>query len=547
MKRTKYIVSALAFCLPVMVQAQEEKKDSIVERTVVVEQEYTPVIGEASKINLLPKVEQPAAQNKKVEYVYSNSPVSRIPLYSMPIVMGKEKESSWKRFYLRLGAGNKGNIDTHANANLNLSAKDILNITLHYGGNNGKVETQYDDREWKEKLYHGYGQAAYTHQFNQLDLLLGGKISSLNFSYAPNDLRHRDDQKIFSGSGFAGVRSHRGDDRIAYHAIADVRSTSEKDMFNQTLRETLLRLQGGVVAPIADEHFVKVEGTVRSYSYNNKALFDNYAGFDFVSAYLLKSDDWNIEAGANIGFASGYDTKFRIAPDVSVNYTLADDYILFAEAKGGKVYNDFEELYRKCLYGTVNSQQLATFIPLNTRLGIKGSPMEGLHFSVYGGYEKRVNDLVFASDVSLASVIDNDILLYKNLNTHTPYAGAEVSYNVKDIFGVTLSGIYRNWKMDKPDRLLYERFLEYKDNSELNAHLYFCPISPLKLSFDYRWADRQQNVKDINSLSMGVDYQLLDKVHLYAKVNNLLNQKYFQCSHYQVQGINFLGGVSLHL
>ena len=55
----------LAF-LPLSVAYAQQ--DSTLNRTVVVENEYNPNIMDASKINVLPRVEEPAVMKKGIEY-----------------------------------------------------------------------------------------------------------------------------------------------------------------------------------------------------------------------------------------------------------------------------------------------------------------------------------------------------------------------------------------------------------------------------------------------------------------------------------------------
>ena len=70
MKRSHYIIGglALAMSMPSSLQAQTtQPKDTTMTRTVVVEQEYNPDIMDASKVNVLPKVEEPTVSKKEVE------------------------------------------------------------------------------------------------------------------------------------------------------------------------------------------------------------------------------------------------------------------------------------------------------------------------------------------------------------------------------------------------------------------------------------------------------------------------------------------------
>ena len=62
----------LAF-LPLSVAYAQQ--DSTLNRTVVVENEYNPNIMDASKINVLPKVEEPAVMKKGIEYATALRPV----------------------------------------------------------------------------------------------------------------------------------------------------------------------------------------------------------------------------------------------------------------------------------------------------------------------------------------------------------------------------------------------------------------------------------------------------------------------------------------
>ena len=65
--------------MPFNLQAQNtQPKDTTMNRTVVVEQEYNPDILDASKVNVLPKVEEPTVSKRKW-----NMPLlsSRLPLF----------------------------------------------------------------------------------------------------------------------------------------------------------------------------------------------------------------------------------------------------------------------------------------------------------------------------------------------------------------------------------------------------------------------------------------------------------------------------------
>ena len=52
-------------CFAATLAAQEQAKDSTLNRTVVVENQYNPEVMDAFKVNILPKVEEPAVAKQK--------------------------------------------------------------------------------------------------------------------------------------------------------------------------------------------------------------------------------------------------------------------------------------------------------------------------------------------------------------------------------------------------------------------------------------------------------------------------------------------------
>ena len=101
----------LAF-LPLSVTYAQQ--DSTLNRTVVVENEYNPNIMDASKINVLPKVEEPAVVKKGIEYATALRPVSVGSYESMSPITREWVLDKAKRGYLRGGYGNYGNVDFKA-------------------------------------------------------------------------------------------------------------------------------------------------------------------------------------------------------------------------------------------------------------------------------------------------------------------------------------------------------------------------------------------------------------------------------------------------
>ena len=91
MKKKQYILAGtMLVSLSLGAQAQTQPQDTTMNRTVVVEQEYNPDIMDASKVNVLPRVEPPTVSKKAVEYDATLMPATHIPAGIMQAYTGKE-------------------------------------------------------------------------------------------------------------------------------------------------------------------------------------------------------------------------------------------------------------------------------------------------------------------------------------------------------------------------------------------------------------------------------------------------------------------------
>ena len=138
----------MAMSMPSSLQAQTtQPKDTTMTRTVVVEQEYNPDIMDASKVNVLPKVEEPTVSKKEVEYATTFFPATSVPAGLMRPYTGKEVQPGTTPGYVRAGYGNYGNLDILANYLFRLSQKDKLNVRFQMDGMDGKLTLPFTDGE----------------------------------------------------------------------------------------------------------------------------------------------------------------------------------------------------------------------------------------------------------------------------------------------------------------------------------------------------------------------------------------------------------------
>ena len=534
------LIATLSACICSMqAQAQEQAKDTTVNRTVVVEQEYAPDIADAPKINVVPQVTPPTVSKKAVEYDATLKPATQIPATTMQAYTGQETQPKATPGYVRLGYGNYGNLDAQANYLFSLSPSDRLNLNFGMEGMNGSLDLPAESGEWDAFYYRTRAAIDYLHNFSKVDLNVAGRFGLSNFNLLPALPGNK--QKFTSGDFHVGVRST--DDEMPFRFSAETNLLLYQRQHNlphNDLQETLIRTKAEVTGDISDEQSISIALAMDNALYQHTD-FENYTSLDMNPYYLLQNDDWMLRLGAHVDLAFGFGKTFRAAPDVYAQYNFADSYLLYAQAKGGKLQNDFRRLETICPYGKLTGQTDATYEQLNAALGLKASPVTGLWMNIYGGYQNLKNDLVQGFD-------GQGLLLYGQ-NTSNFYFGAEVSYSYKDIFAIAASGTYRNWDTKKDEANPYaDAALRFKPALEADLHADIRPISPLLFKLGYQHIARQKTegttVDAVSNLYARLEYKLFKGISIYARANNLLNQKYQYYWGYPAEGINFVGGVS---
>lgn len=575
MKRSLSIISglALAISMPSFLQAQTtHPQDTTMSRTVVVEQEYNPDIMDASKVNVLPKVEEPTVSKKEVEYATTFFPATSVPAGLMNPYTGKEVQAGTTPGYIRAGYGNLGNLDVLANYLFRLSKRDKLNVRFQMDGMNGKLTLPFTDGEkWNAYYYRTRANVDYTHQFNKVDLDIAGNFGLSNFNFKPESVNGK--QKFTSGDLHAGLRfidetaplRFNGETNLLmYERQHNIFFNEYENEPNSGSKETIIRTKGDVTGAISEEQSITIAVEMNNFLYSGypknasagDEYFKNYTALLLNPYYELNNDDWNLHIGANVDLSFGFDKSFRISPDITAQYIFSDSYVLYAKATGGKLLNDFRRLEQLCPYGdsyipaageesSVN-RPFDTYEQINANIGFKASPYTGIWFHLFGGYQNLKNDLMY-SDLAVINPTTGPIgssLAFRQANTSNIYAGGEFTYDYKDVFSFTARYTYRNWSSSQNEDLLCT-----KPENEISTSLRFQPVSAFRLSIGYDFISRKQEavsspLSDVSDLHLGASYNVFKGVSVYAQAHNLLNKKYQYYIGYPAQGFNFLGGLS---
>ncbi|MEG1837888.1 MAG: TonB-dependent receptor, partial [Bacteroidaceae bacterium] len=139
---------------------------------------------DASKVNVLPIVEEFTVSKKEIEYANGLFPITSFDAnVPMQAFVPQMQQTNAKCGYARLGYGNYGNLDAKLNYLFNLSKNDRLGVAASVDGMNGKLKLPDNGEKWKSRFYRITAGAEYMHQFSRLDLNVSGHWGMSRFNY----------------------------------------------------------------------------------------------------------------------------------------------------------------------------------------------------------------------------------------------------------------------------------------------------------------------------------------------------------------------------
>ena len=578
MKQRNSFLIALGVLLSTgMVQAQEQRNDSVVNRIIVIENEYTPEIMDASKINTLPAAPAPAVQQQAAEYAITTTSILEYPVFIGEYIYVPVSPEKTAPGLVRLGYGNYNNLDALANYRFRLSERDRLDAFFSMNGMKGKLDNLYEPGEkWKAHYYRTRASLDYRHQFNNVEFQTAGQFGLSNFNTLPmppySDLS--DNQKFTSGSVKIGAQSTTNQLPMNFITSGEVLIFKRKHEFmSGESREGIFRLKGDLFAPIdANGQLrnqviglqVEMNNTFNHSDYVDLFQFDpnntrvnvgndnstriylkNFTTVDLTPYYQMDNGTWKIRAGMHIDLAFNFGTKIRVSPDVMAQYTIAKNYLGYIKATGGRVLNDFYRLETVNPYAMMTEQPLNTYEQVNAAIGFKGSPVDGLWFHIAVGFQDLKDDLY----TSMMTTEMNDKYYhyskFENTNTQNTTVTGEASYSFLNVFKTGLGVTYYSWTADN------DHALGYKPQLEVNWSLDVRPVEQLLIGAEFTHVKRCKpfeevaRVKAVNALGAKVSYNLFGGVSIYAQINNILSRKYEWYEGYAAERFNFLGGLSI--
>ena len=566
------------------ISAQTAAKDTILNRQVSLEREYTPTIQDASKVNTLPALHEP--QKKQYDIKFENS-IPNMNIASYPIGnpgsgdIKTKIDYSKHRGYLIFGAGMYSNLNGAAGYRIVDSKNDKFDIFASHNSTDGKIKYLLKDSpldEAKAKNMENLIKAKYSHQFESLTWYLNGSFFNNTFNYYGNpyvfntasstpstfDDLMQNKQRVNVIEAETGIASNEQSDALFYSANVKYNNFSTKYGLNANsdgISGSIFDALVNIASPIQTDHKVGVEGGVFFQTISDvdflplldKDPFQNLTIFKAKPYYSIEEGDFKLSLGANINWASDIENKFVISPAIKTSWNFEEKSLFYLNVGGGINDNNFVTMNRENRYINPSSRVFISQTLYDAQLGIRSGAISGLEFDIFGGYKYTKDEHLFTPSANQAWGNVSE-MMYANLGTG--HFGGALKTKLIPYTDLSLKALTHFYNISKytltdtaPDKK--EAWGLPKLTLDFNADFSF--IENLTFSVNYLFEGGRKtyvnntstNMDNVNELNVKGNYNILNWLSFYVKVNNVMSQKYEKYYGYTNQGINAVGGVSL--
>lgn len=539
-------------CLCMAANAQQHAADSALNRTVVVENQYNPEVMDAFKVNVLPKVEEPALPKQHIDYATALHPFSNWNFTPLQAMTSEEKQREVPRGYLRASYGSRNNVDARFSYLWDISRRDFLHVDASLYGMNGDVPsviTEADD--WKSRFYRTDASLGYRHDFRKVSLALGGSFASQVFNYMPVwgiedvDYSLSSHQRYTLGEGYLRVASVEGKLPVEFSFQTGLRSFSRAydSPWMGSGSENIFHTEGLVSGNINERQRVGIGFAMDNLIHDVDQT--DYTLLCINPHYTFGSKHIQLRAGMHVDMQFGHDGRLMLSPDVKFDFLFARSYRFYLQATGGTRLNDFRGLNEQSPYWIQAEQMQTSYTPVDVQAGVQGAPMPGLGFRLFGGY-RVVKDEIFRLPGMLEEPYPYVYTFLAQDKAKVGYGGAWLAYQYKDWLDISAQGTYYGWDVKEDREVLLYLKPKFAFDASVRAKLY----KDLWIKAQYRFEQRadmkeMETADDVNSLSLGAGYAFFGRLNVFVSLNNLLNRTYLAETGYPVQGFYATAGLSV--
>lgn len=592
MKRIVFNIALLSAFSSVVAQNEVDSTntasatDTTIKRNIEVVRDYTPVIKETGKINTMPELKDVNTKKIDIDYkVWTSTykPKTNI-IPSLDFALASQEENKYSREgFLRLGGGNYKSFLGELYTPIHRSEVALLDFYLKHNSSFGDITLKQDNYDklsndvLSKGLYNdnkarisflrsirireisAFGEFGYN-RFNYYGL----NSDMIGFSELNKDKEEpkyeNDDQKNSHLTAALNFRFRSKDyiDQWKYDLQTNWRllktyyDVAENTIFTDVAAS--YRMQESILSLKFQMYNVFVstpeEGSI---DFSEAENFNNFTVLKFNPYYSFISEVGKLNLGLKASFGINQGKKIAFSPDITGQVKVIDNiWYVYAGVTGDYKVNTLRSLANENIYLAPNVRPEDTYIPLDIYLGTKLNIGKSVNTDIHLGY-KIINNQYFYVNKKDTLTRDNrfDVVYDKNVGQFN--CGAAVNYNFREKVDFSFKIGYNKWSLEKQS----EAWM--LPSAEIGLGVSYVPTDYLRFSINYdleggRKAslgkDKEKkdiivDLKNVNDLSFGANYKVMSFLDVFARFNNILNQRSEVWYGYPSQGFNFLLGLTL--
>lgn len=541
-----------ATVMPALAENTTEN-DTVFERKVTVEREYTPLIREADKLDGKAQTRTSQAVQREVTYTDFNRPIQAeksIPTLEYPQLKFYMPQSD--KGFARLGLGMYWNTLADLNYQL-LNEKDMkMGIYAHHYGAFGYKTLSETD----------FG-IDFRKMFNTSELYVN--LSAANSYYNRYGKAYVDSTASYDWEQFPANKMETASIWDAEAAIGWRSSANSQleyllqtgyehfNLGNNTGTHTI-KTKGAIGGILGNSHRIGLEASVDNVFYMAPYSIQPTTSIHTRPYYCYTNDYLKVQVGVNVDMI--IDEQFHIAPspDIRFEWKANPDMVsMYLNATGSYTHNMAEVWLKENRYmdlSQVLDDTVATYTPIEAEFGLKIKPINSLLINPFIGFSYIKNERFYYYNTPL----NRFQIMHQNASTID--AGLNLNYHYQDKVWLNFGGAYHLWMMKEGetawDRPAWDIWtdIRYNITTKWSVQLDATLTGNRKALVATMGSDNQmlfetRQLEMGYNINLGCIYTPNKWLSAFAKINNLAHNKYDTFYAYESYGIQFLLGASV--
>ena len=573
----KYLTLLIAFAVAAGSLMAQEDNNTLEEQTVVIYNEYSPVLKDASRIQSLPVIADTIKVEPKFEYSVMPT-MYRTTFTPSKIPAATVKGEALKPLntgFVKLGYGNYISPFAELYINSKRQKNYSVGIMAHHHSSFGKIKNYLN-----QKIYSGYDDS-HIEAFGKKIFarsVLSGKVyfSSNGICYYGYDPKVYGNTDTINWDTFDYVNTRdevekQRFNRVGANMAIESQQTGRKHWnykFGAGYQYFFTKTKDwqhkvDVVANIGRSVKNASYGLDIDYLFNaNKISWFTYTNNDmFINPepyFRFENEKWNLKAGANLVYSVGSTNKFYIYPDVYAQLNISNTLLPYI-SYGGHLENTNLEYLSTINPFVISFPSVNTSYQHEANLGIKAIISKKIYLHLNANYS-HIDKMGFFVNDTLEPLHNKFRMEYMDVDRIGAYAELSMRELAPGLDIMLKAHYYYYIKLGAPNILNSPKIADARpwQMPDLDVSLRASYRLTNKISFGLEgyflnrcyakeyvegvmFAKKMKAVVDVNLFG---EYKFDDNFSAFLYLNNIACQRYYIWNNYRAQGFNAMIGLT---